>query len=81
MMHALLTEIESVNLKGIAVASSGCAGLCSREPMVTVEIAGTPPVKYVDVDAKRIRRILTEHVLGGRILHECALAIGCERLG
>jgi NADP-reducing hydrogenase subunit HndB len=81
VMGALLKEIEQLNLTDIIVTTSGCAGLCSREPMATVELAGQAPVKYVDLKADRILRILKEHVLGGRIVTDFALASGSETTG
>jgi (2Fe-2S) ferredoxin len=55
--------------------------LCSREPMATVEIAGQSPVKYVDLKPERIIRVLKDHVLGGQIVSDFALASGCETTG
>ncbi len=81
VMTALLQEIEAKGIKNVRVSTSGCAGLCSREPMATVQIAGQTPVKYVDLTDEKIRRILNEHVLGGNIIKEYALAIGSERVG
>ncbi len=80
IMSALLAVIEEKDAKDIIVTTSGCAGLCSREPMVTVELKGEAPVKYVDLTEERIRKIFSEHVLGGRIVSEYALAIGSERV-
>lgn len=79
VMTALLEEIEKRDIKDVFVTTSGCAGLCSREPMATVELVGQAPVKYADLDADKIRRILQEHVLGGKIVREYALAVGSER--
>src|SRR5512136_1173430 len=56
VMAALLNEIEKLGLTDVIVTTSGCAGLCSREPMATVELAGHPPVKYVDLKPERILR-------------------------
>ncbi len=80
IMTALLAVIEESDAKDIVVTTSGCAGLCSREPMATVELKGEAPVKYVDLTEERIRKIFLEHVLGGRIVTEYALAIGSERV-
>ena len=80
VMNALLAELEEKDIKDVIVTTSGCAGLCSREPMATVEIMEAPPVKYVDLNAEKIKRILTEHVLGGKIVIEYALGLGSERL-
>jgi NADP-reducing hydrogenase subunit HndB len=81
VMTALLAAQEQTERRDILVTSSGCAGLCSREPMITVEIAGEAPIKYVDLDARKARQIFSEHVLGGRVVDSCALAVGSERVG
>jgi len=81
VMSALLKEIEKQQLSDVIVTTSGCAGLCSREPMVTVELAGQPPVKYADLKPDRMLRVLREHVLEGKIVTDFALASGCETTG
>lgn len=80
VMNALLAELEEKDIKDVIVTTSGCAGLCSREPMATVEIMEAPPVKYVDLNEEKIKRILSEHVLGGKIVVEYALGLGSEQL-
>jgi len=80
IMSALLAIIEERDVKDIIVTTSGCAGLCSREPMATVELKDEAPVKYVDLTEEKIRRVFAEHVLGGKIVAEYALAIGSERV-
>jgi NADP-reducing hydrogenase subunit HndB len=62
------------------IKTSGCAGLCSREPMLTVEVAGAPPVKYCNINPLKARKIYTEHVMGGKPVDAYALGAGCERL-
>jgi NADP-reducing hydrogenase subunit HndB len=78
VMQVLMDEVTQRDIKDVILTTSGCAGLCSREPMATVELRGEAPVKYVDLDAEKIRRILIEHVVGGKIVEEYALAIGSE---
>jgi len=77
--RALMEEIEGKKIRDVVVTTSGCAGLCSREPMVTVVLAGQSPVKYVDLDEKKIRQILNEHVLGNTVVEDSLLGVGCER--
>jgi len=79
IMSALMDEVEKRGLSDVILTTSGCAGLCSREPMATVELAGQAPVKYVDLTDEKIRKILEEHVIGGNIVQEYALAIGSEQ--
>jgi len=73
--------VEEKDAKDVLVTTSGCAGLCSREPMMTVELKGTPPVKYADLDEDRTQKIFSDHVMSGRVVEEYALAIGSERVG
>ncbi len=79
ILSTLLKEIGKKKLKDIIVTTSGCAGLCSREPMATVEITGKPPVKYVDLTAEKIKKILNIHIIKGNIINDYVLAIGSER--
>jgi NADP-reducing hydrogenase subunit HndB len=78
IMTAVLDEIQKRDTKDVVVVTSGCAGLCNREPMITVERMGEPPVKYVDLTPDKMRQIFSEHVLGGKIVEKYALAIGSE---
>lgn len=80
IMSALLEEFEKRNIDDIILTNSGCAGLCSREPMATVELKGEAPIKYVNLNPEKILRILSEHVIGGKIIEEYALAKGSERM-
>lgn len=59
---------------GTQLRTAGCAGLCSREPIVQVVLPGTAPVMYVDVSPKDAKRIFEEHVVGGKIVAEKALS-------
>jgi NADP-reducing hydrogenase subunit HndB len=79
IMDAVMSEIAARDLKDVIVTTSGCAGLCSREPMATVELLGKPPVKYVDLTSEKVKKIFDEHILGGNIVTKYALAIGSER--
>jgi NADP-reducing hydrogenase subunit HndB len=81
IMSALLVLVDEKDSKDIVLTTSGCAGLCSREPMMTVELKGEAPVKYVDLNEEKTRKIFSEHVLSGAVVEEYALAIGSERVG
>lgn len=80
VMTALVAEVEKRALDGVLLSISSCAGLCSKEPMVTVELNGQPPVKYVDLTAEKAVEVLEKHVLAGQIVTEYALAAGTERV-
>ncbi|GBD95643.1 MAG TPA: (2Fe-2S) ferredoxin domain-containing protein [Nitrospirae bacterium] len=78
IMTALMDEISEAGVEDVITTTSGCAGLCAREPMVTVEILNKPPVKYGDLTDKKIKEIFREHVLGGNPVEKYALVIGSE---
>jgi NADP-reducing hydrogenase subunit HndB len=78
VMEALLDEISRNDVKDVIVTTSGCAGLCSKEPMATVEIVNEAPVKYVELTDEKMRKIFKEHVTGGHVVEECALVMGSE---
>jgi len=79
VMKAFMDEIEQRDVKDVILTISSCAGLCSREPMVTVELEGQPAVKYVDMTPEKAKQVFAGHVLGGKIVTEYALAAGSER--
>lgn len=80
IMTTLLGLIDQQQVQDVILTTSGCAGLCSREPMMTVEIKDKAPVKYVDLDEKKTLTIFTDHVLGGEIVTDFALGMGSERV-
>ena len=79
VMSALMDEVASREVRDVLLTTSGCAGLCSQEPMMTVELSGRAPVKYVNLNAAKAREILEKHVLGGALVREYALGVGSER--
>ena len=80
IMIMLLDLLRRQGVQDVILTSSGCAGLCSREPMMTVELKDHAPVKYADLNEDKASKIFSEHVLGGKVVTEFALGVGCERL-
>ena len=78
IMSAVMRCVDEHDAADVIVSTSGCAGLCSKEPMITVELAGEAPVKYIDVTEEKVREIYAEHVISGKIVTDYALAIGSE---
>lgn len=69
-MKAILDTIEAENVRDVIVKQTGCIGLCEQEPLVEVQLADTPPVRYGHVSAERAVRIVKEHVIGGQVVSE-----------
>ncbi|MFW6140299.1 MAG: (2Fe-2S) ferredoxin domain-containing protein [Acidobacteriota bacterium] len=79
IMNAFIEEIEKHKSSDIFLTNSGCAGLCSKEPMATVELLGQAPVKYIYLDEEKVKEIFKKHVLGGNIVKKYALGKGSEK--
>ncbi|MCA1917799.1 MAG: (2Fe-2S) ferredoxin domain-containing protein [Flavobacterium piscis] len=80
IMSTFVKEIEEKNVKDVILTTSGCAGLCSKEPMITVEVLGQAPVKYVELNPDKAKKIFEQHVLKGIFVKEYALSIGSEKV-
>jgi NADP-reducing hydrogenase subunit HndB len=78
IMDALLGEIEKAQIQDIIVTTSGCAGMCSAEPMMTIEFKNQPPVKYGHLTPEKLRKIFVQHILGGQMATDLVLAVGSE---
>ncbi|MCK4302951.1 MAG: (2Fe-2S) ferredoxin domain-containing protein [Candidatus Eisenbacteria sp.] len=78
VMSTLLKEIESRHVTDVILTSSGCAGLCSHEPMLTIEVQGQAPIKYIRLDPEKTSKIFEEHVMQGNPVAEYALSLGSE---
>ena len=79
VFQALEQEKERLNLKNVRFRITGCAGLCSMEPMITVHRPGEAPVKYGDLDPVKARQIVFSHILAGHPKTEYAIGQGLEK--
>ena len=79
IFSALQDEIERLGVDHVKLRVTGCAGLCSMEPMITVHLPGQAPVKYGKLDAAKTREIFYSHVLGGHPKAEYAVGRGLEK--
>ena len=73
VMNALMEEIAQVDRQDIRVVASGCMGMCSSEPNVTVEIKDNEPIVYQKMEPNRMRQVFKRHVLLGEVQTDFAL--------
>ncbi|MBT3274933.1 MAG: (2Fe-2S) ferredoxin domain-containing protein [Spirochaetales bacterium] len=81
IMKAFMKQIEEKDIPDVIFTTSGCAGLCSHEPMATIEIRDEAPVKYVNLNEEKVQKIFQDHVIGGKVVQDYALGKGHERIG
>ncbi len=78
IMDTLFTKLEESGANDIMLTTSGCAGLCNHEPMVTVEVKDSAPVKYINLDDTKAVKIFDEHVMKNNPVADYALSLGSE---
>ena len=78
VMDSLLEEIESAKVNDVIVTTSGCMGLCSREPLVTVDVVNKETIKYEYVNPNKMSQIFKRHILAGEVQTPFVLAKGAE---
>ena len=65
--------VEGVNELGlndkIVVTQTGCIGICQYEPVVEV-FEGDKKVTYVKMTADMAKRVVEEHLKGGKVVEE-----------
>ena len=74
VMNALMQEMAEADRQDIRVVTSGCMGMCSSEPNVTVEALDSEPIVYQHMDANRMRQVFRRHALLGEVQTDFALA-------
>ncbi len=69
VLDALRTRLEETGI-ACALERTGCIGMCEQEVLVDVVLAGSPRVTYGHVTPEMARRIVDDHVGGGKRIEE-----------
>ncbi|MBE6540244.1 MAG: (2Fe-2S) ferredoxin domain-containing protein [Ruminococcaceae bacterium] len=71
VLNTLVEEVAKEDLSSAAtVTQTGCIGICQYEPVVEVFEAGKEKVTYVKVTPDMAKRIVAEHIKGGKVVTE-----------
>ena len=71
VLNAIVEEVNKNGLSDkVTVSQTGCIGLCQYEPIVEVFEAGKEKITYTKVDAEKAKRIVEEHLKGGKVIAE-----------
>lgn len=65
---SILEALDKTGLTNVLVRQTGCMGLCHSEPTVEVIVPEMPTVIYGNVTADNGRLIVTEHIVGRKLL-------------
>ena len=71
VLNTLVQEVAANDLtEKVTVTQTGCIGICQYEPVVEVYEQGKEKVTYVHMDAEKAKRVVEEHLKGGKIVTE-----------
>lgn len=70
--------VEEVNKEGlsdkVSVIQTGCIGICQFEPVVEVFEGDKEKITYVKMTADKVKRVVEEHLKGGKPVTEYTIA-------
>lgn len=71
VLNAFVEEVANAGLTDkVTVTQTGCIGICQFEPVVEVFADGQDKVTYVKMDADKVKRVIEEHIKGGKPVTE-----------
>ena len=68
VINAFIDAVDVQKLEHVTIRQTGCMGLCYVEPTVEVKVPGMPDTIYGKVDAAVAAKIVTEHILGKKLV-------------
>ncbi len=71
VLNTFVEEVTNAGLTDkVTVTQTGCIGICQYEPVVEIFEDGKEKVTYVKMDADKAKRIVKEHLEGGKPVEE-----------
>ena len=78
ILDTFMSEISENNLNDVLITTSGCIGICSREPLATLEEQGKEAIVYEYLTPNKARQIFKRHVMNGEVQNDFVMARGTE---
>ncbi len=78
ILAVLREEIKKASVKYVDVKTTGCMGICSKEPLITVEVCGQEPIIYEYMNDKKMSEVFKQHILSGKVIKKYAFVRGKE---
>lgn len=78
VMNAFVEELGKRNLSDISVSMTGCIGVCRLEPLVEVFDASGTKITYVKMTPEKAARIVSEHIVNGRVCQDLTIGAAEE---
>ena len=79
VLNTFVEEVNKADLNAkVSVSQTGCIGICQFEPVVEVFEAGKDKVTYVKMTPEKAKRVVEEHLKGGKVISEHTIAANNE---
>ncbi len=70
VLTKFVDEVTRRGIQNVKVTQTGCIGFCEYEPVVEVILPGQDKVTYVKVNEDKVDRIITEHIVNGKVVND-----------
>lgn len=71
VLKTIIAELSTYGIKNVTVKQSGCAGLCDREPMITIKHKSSgSDYKYGKLNSEKVKEIIQKHIVSGSPIME-----------
>ena len=67
VMHAVLAELDTRSIDA-HVTTTGCIGMCSKEPLVDIQQGDEARVTYGNITPAMVPQLLDEHLVQGKVV-------------
>ncbi|MBE6738317.1 MAG: (2Fe-2S) ferredoxin domain-containing protein [Ruminococcaceae bacterium] len=75
VLSTFVEEVAKADLSSkVTVSQTGCIGICQFEPVVEVYEADKEKVTYVKMTPEKAKRVIEEHIKGGKVVAEYTFA-------
>lgn len=78
VMNAFVDEIGKRNISDVSVTMTGCIGVCRLEPIAEVFSADGTKTTYVKMTPEKAARVVTEHIVNGRVCQDLTIGAAEE---
>ena len=68
-MAAIQAELEKRQIEA-KVSPVGCIGMCAKEPLLDIQVAGKSRVMYANILADMVPRLIDQHIVKGQPVKE-----------
>ncbi len=79
ILEIIKDEVKKQSLEGVRIVTVGCIGYCHYEPIVQVNMPGSRPVYYGNVDEDTARKIVQKHIVSNEYVDDSIINLSFDK--